>query len=181
MYKNNWLRHQQSGFTLVEMMITVFMIAVLLGIAVPSYQNFIANQRVKTFSFELYTTMVQARSEAIKRNATVYVRPSGAGWSGGWAITTDNAKGYAACVADATDCYKVVDPDNSITIVVNSDGTNAPGEFAFNRQGRLLVAGGAVSMCDNLTTTSTKPYFIDFSLIGRASLTKSDINGWDCP
>ncbi len=45
------------------------------------------NQRVKTASFDLFSTLVLARSEAITRNARVTVEPASGSWSNGWVVS----------------------------------------------------------------------------------------------
>jgi len=83
-------RHQH-GFTLLEMMAAVAVAAILVGVGVPSYQRFIAAQRVKTAVSTLNYTLLFARSEAIKRNAVVEVTPVGDCWQDGWEVRADGA------------------------------------------------------------------------------------------
>lgn len=78
-----------TGFTIIELMVTLTIFAVLMAVALPAYNDFVRNQRVKTASFELFSSLVQARSEAITRNAAVTVTPaSGSDWSSGWEVRT---------------------------------------------------------------------------------------------
>lgn len=77
----------QWGFTLVEMLVTLTVLGVLMGVAVPSFRSFVAGQKIKTASHDLMTAMVIARSEAIKRNADVTVAPYTANtWESGWTV-----------------------------------------------------------------------------------------------
>lgn len=83
---------QSRGFTLPELMIVITILAVLMGAGVPAFAEFIRNQRVKTASFDLFSSLVAARSEAITRNTTVTLTPASAtDWAGGWKITYVNA------------------------------------------------------------------------------------------
>lgn len=76
------------GFTLPELLIVVTVMGVLLAAGVPSFVEFIRNQRVKTASFDLFSSLVVARSEAITRNTNVTITPaSTANWANGWTIT----------------------------------------------------------------------------------------------
>lgn len=75
-----------TGFTLVELMIVVSVFAVLIAAALPSYNDFVRNQRVKTASFELFSTLVLARSEALTRNSPVTVTPTSNNWAAGWEV-----------------------------------------------------------------------------------------------
>jgi type IV fimbrial biogenesis protein FimT len=73
-----------AGFTVTELMITVAMAAILATVAVPSFQTLIASQRAKTSSSELFSSLFNARSNAIMRNANVTISQNAGGWSNGW-------------------------------------------------------------------------------------------------
>jgi len=76
------------GFTLIELMIGLVLVAVLLSIGVPMFREFIKDQRAKTTSSDLSVALLLARSEAVKRNKEVILIPGGDGddWSVGWTI-----------------------------------------------------------------------------------------------
>lgn len=105
---------RQSGFTLIELLVTMTVMVVMLGIAVPSFKNFTATQRVKSVAVDVATALVLARSEAIKRNRTVTIAPLTAGdWTSGWtvketAIVLDqkNAMSDLAITGPATVSYQ---------------------------------------------------------------------------
>lgn len=75
------------GFTMIELLVTMTLIGVMLGIGVPSFRSFVAGQQVKSATYELMTALMLARSEAVKRNKSVTVTPQAAGaWAGGWKV-----------------------------------------------------------------------------------------------
>ena len=88
---------RQRGFTILELMQTVAVIAILAGLAVPSFLETIRANRIVTDNNELIATLVYARSEAIKRGQRVTVCPSadqatcagGGGWEQGWIVFVD--------------------------------------------------------------------------------------------
>ena len=59
------------GFTLVELMVTVAVAAILISVAVPSFRNMIISNRLSTISSDLADVMSLARSESIKRNRPI--------------------------------------------------------------------------------------------------------------
>lgn len=82
------VRRAHRGFTLIELMVTLTVLAILMGVGVPSFRNFVAGQKVKTVSHDLMSALVIARSEAIKRNASVTLAPVTADtWVSGWTVT----------------------------------------------------------------------------------------------
>lgn len=74
------------GFTLVELMIGLVLMSILAGIGVPMFRSFIVEQRLRATSTDLRIALVTARSESVKRNRTVELQPSDAGWGAGWTI-----------------------------------------------------------------------------------------------
>ncbi|HLW04150.1 MAG TPA: GspH/FimT family pseudopilin [Azoarcus sp.] len=64
-------RRQNCGFTLIELMLTITVAAVLLGIAAPSFSNMIASWRLTSQTNEMVAAIHLARAEAIKLNRPV--------------------------------------------------------------------------------------------------------------
>jgi type IV fimbrial biogenesis protein FimT len=81
------LRRSSTGFTMVELLVTIAIATILTTVAIPSFSGLIASQRAKTAASELFATLLKARSDAIARNGNVTVSPLAGGWNlGGWQI-----------------------------------------------------------------------------------------------
>ena len=86
-----------TGFTLMELMVTIAIAGILLGVAIPSFTSIISSNRLTTYANELVTALNLARSEAIKRGGSVTVRKvdsnsctkTGVNWNDGWDVFTD--------------------------------------------------------------------------------------------
>jgi len=78
---------KNTGFTLLELIVTVGIAAVLVGIALPSFNNTIENSRVTAAANGLVGALSYARSEAIKLQNDVVVD---IGTDGDWTVTNDN-------------------------------------------------------------------------------------------
>lgn len=82
----------QSGFTLVELMVTVAILAIVVSIATPSYSEVQLSYKLRSYSNHFLASAHMARSEAIKSNAAVLLCASadgtscGGAWQDGWVV-----------------------------------------------------------------------------------------------
>ena len=107
---------KQNGFTLAELMTVIAVLGIIVGIAVPSMQSFILNQRVRSASFDLNSDLLYARSEATKRNADVVITATGGHWQNGWVIS---AAGVTVKQRDALRDLAITATGNAITFRSN--------------------------------------------------------------
>jgi type IV fimbrial biogenesis protein FimT len=134
-----------AGFTIIELMIVVAVAGVLAVAALPSYNQFVRNQRVKTASFEVFTSLVQARSEAITRNAAVTMAPNSSNWAEGW--TVKDAGGATLRNQEAI---------TGITLT-------GPASVIYNGSGRLASASGSFQLSASGSSITTRCITVDLS------------------
>ncbi|MBE9610788.1 GspH/FimT family pseudopilin [Chitinilyticum piscinae] len=91
---------RQSGFTLIEMMVTVAVLGIALAIAVPNLSDFIARTHLKGVADNLAQDLVYARSEAARQNKTVQLSMSD-GASSCYGLTTNNTTDCTCTITDA--------------------------------------------------------------------------------
>ena len=76
----------QSGFTAIELMVVVSIVAILAALAAPSFTPLIERWRVRQAAENLTSSLYFARSEAIKRGGGIALDATG-GWDKGWKVT----------------------------------------------------------------------------------------------
>jgi type IV fimbrial biogenesis protein FimT len=119
-------RARVRGFTLMELLLVVVVVAVLATLAAPSMRDFVVRNRVKTAASDLHFSLMLARSEATKRNAAVSVARNGADWTQGWSVL------FGADVLATQDPYEQI----SIGTRNAAYGTKAVDSLSFSGSGR---------------------------------------------
>jgi len=74
------LRRDAGGFSLIEMMITIAVIALLLAAGVPTMRGVIENGRIRAAGESWKYALTLARNEAVRRNAVVEFVTGASGW-----------------------------------------------------------------------------------------------------
>ena len=99
------VRARHGGFTLIELMVALAVLAILVALAVPNFNDATLSARLNGFANSLVAAAQVARSEAIKRNETIRLCASSGGatptcdaaeWEEGWIVVTDDDSGAAA-------------------------------------------------------------------------------------
>ncbi len=166
---------RSHGFTLIELMVTITLAVVLLGIAVPSMQTMIQNNRLASFSNTFLGSLVIARSEAIKRNHAVRMTAitpvaSNEWGNGGWRVWVDD-NGDGAFTSGADTLIRQA-PAISNAYLIDAF-TNNVSDLTFQANGftsaddTFLIK--PVSDCPGTTLTTINGRTINISTTGRAS------------
>lgn len=117
---------RQRGFTLLELLIAIAMLAIVLSLAVPSMRGAAEKRRTIAAAEELYSQLQLARSEAIARSQQIFMTIAG---GANWAVGVSND---AAC-----------DPSDNVPACALPDVTNnnpITHRFTFNDHPGLSFA-----------------------------------------
>lgn len=134
---------RSRGFTLIELMVVVAMVAILATLAAPSLREFAANQALAGTTSDLIGASMTARSAAISRNARVVLEPaSGSDWLSGWRIYIDKNGDFSYVAADDELIATGTPLPDSVGINASpsSNCTNKT-KFAYGADGFLYVGG----------------------------------------
>jgi type IV fimbrial biogenesis protein FimT len=86
----SWMMNmKQNGLTLVELLFTLLILALLLGIGIPSFSSQIQSTQTRTSAFQLLEAVNSTRTLAISQGHRATMRHKG-DWNGGWQIFVDS-------------------------------------------------------------------------------------------
>jgi type IV fimbrial biogenesis protein FimT len=175
---------KSKGLTLLELMITLAIAAILIASAAPSFRESIQNTRMVTQVNELQAALSLARSEAIKRNENVTVCRSNDGasctgnWQDGWIVFVDlNFNGSVNGDGDETDCEA-----NEDCVLRVHGGLSNGNTLTFSQTNIIYATNGIAStgvngvftLCDSRGADKAKGLVIGVS--GRPRLAISSDN-----
>lgn len=83
------MRHHHCGFTILELVITIAIAAILMMVAAPNFITFQRNSELTSAANGMLAAVSVARTEAMKRNMPAVIAPTGAGWANGWRVYVD--------------------------------------------------------------------------------------------
>lgn len=152
----HWRR--ACGFTLVELMVTLAVFAILITLAVPSFESITSTIKTKNGASDIYIALARTRSEAIKFNQTVTLSAKTGGWQNGWQLTNPNT---GAVMEDHNAL-------SGITITTTPSSTNS---ISYNSYGRLQ--GGSLSLEVKSNGTHAAPRCVTIDLTGKPYLKAS--------
>ena len=131
---------RQSGMTLIELMVTVSIAAILASVATPSFTSFLRNTEVRGSAESLTQGLQFARTEAVRRNQQVCFDWSGGGT--GWTVSTGCALAPGSVPAANVIQTSPNRDGSSVTVVAMTPAASR--RVTFNAFGRVIPnpAGG---------------------------------------
>lgn len=132
---------RQRGFTLIELMITISILAILLGVGVPSFTNIIQDNRSGALANDIVALLSLARSEAIRQGRHVEICPS---------------SDQSTCV-DTKNWHSedsiIIRVENSNTQILRVFGTPSNASIVSGENRLVFTPLGAVRDTTTITTT----------------------------
>jgi type IV fimbrial biogenesis protein FimT len=147
-------RTAQAGFTLIELIMAIAIMAILMTVAAPSLRDVVARVRLTGQANELLTALTYARSEATKRDAKIAVCArkknemactEGQQWDNGWLVVIDaDSNGDKD---DDTVPLKVSEPLTGSNTIKHT-GKGPKGSIIYTATGVVSTGPAIFTLCD---------------------------------
>lgn len=167
----------KSGFTIVELMVTLAVAAILMGFAVPAFNDFIRQRSMAAAVNDFVLAVTYARSEAVRRGDDVSVTSRGSQGNNEW------GEGYCVAVGTPGDCddpddvLREFDPvDDNVTFNATGAGWHNNLELTFNGRGMLAsqpAAPGVIELCSDDVDPGR---VVNITVIGRPDVEELECN-----
>lgn len=176
-----------TGFTLIELIITITIAGILIALAAPAMRSFVLDQRLTTQANEFIADLNYARSEAIRRGTSVAICRQGgtpaspscnssASWGGGRIVFVDNNGNGTIDTGDAVlRVRESLDGNNTMDVI----GSVSLDNIVIANTGQTTIETGqeaALRICDSRDTVAMT---LSVNYAGRANSSRSTVTS--CP
>ena len=123
-----------KGFTLIELMVTIVLAAIVISIALPSFERSIASSQLQSTTQDLIATINTARMQSVSTRQNITISPDGGSWSNGWAL---------AYGADAVEQDVAFETAGKVSVTRE----DSVGPITFLSRGGVVGGGAELSVC----------------------------------
>lgn len=142
---------RNTGFTAVELLMVIAIIAILATLAMPSFRNTLLRYRVNRVAEDITATLYFARSEAIRRGGHITVRKAstvggcdadlGQEWSCGWSVFLDANDNGTLNAIDGDFVLQAAQVPQGVTVMLFKGKSGGPVSMTADRWGRFSGLG----------------------------------------
>jgi len=163
-------RCDQSGFTLIELMVTITIAAILLLIAIPGFQAVSQRSQQTNVTNDLVALIGRARSEAVTRNKNIVICVSSdqstcsvgsVTWESGWIMFSDNDNNSLRSGGEE---LLQVHPALAANVTLRSSGFGAD-HLSISKGTGLMLQKGTFKYCDTRGVAGMRA--LNLSLAGQ--------------
>lgn len=175
------MRQAKSGFTLYELLLTISLVVIIIGLAVPSFAAIIANGRLRAEVNALFGAIHLARKESIMRRSVVSICPStdgarctaGLDWSDGWIMFNNRDRDEPPAVDPGEPLLLVHRTGRRVTISANRRGFTL-------RATELRATNGTIVVCDPAGRVTPRALVVSYTGRPRVALANTRGERYAC-
>ncbi|MEN9539029.1 MAG: Type secretion system protein precursor [Pseudomonadota bacterium] len=179
---------RQRGFSLIETMVVVVILAVIAALAGPSMVDMLRDNRLQASAAALQSSLSLARSEAVKRGGdtlvTVAANTTAGTWTNGWTVFVDGTGTANLGVAPTADSGSVtrLEVAPQLQAGISHGDSSSLNYFSYNSSGRAVTATGAAgaNRAFWFHSGTSKKFCVVISLSGRVRSVSVD-SASSCP
>ncbi|MEJ8567612.1 GspH/FimT family pseudopilin [Elongatibacter sediminis] len=169
------------GFTVIELMITLAVLAIITSLALPSYRTVLEKRQVTSAAEQISAFLSSVQIESVKRNEPIAVRYARAAVDS-WCVGLDNAAATCDCtVTDITDSDSCT-VDGELRVLQSSSlnypgvmsGTTGDGAFVFDPVRGLMIDHTDAAKLHLASSRGKYALDVDVSATGRVKICSSD-------
>ena len=165
-----------AGYSLYELMMTVALVSVLLGLGIPSFTHMAANARIRAEVDRLFHAIHLARKESIVRRRVITICPArddescdaDGDWSRGWMLFVNQDRDWPAVRDPDEAVIRHVKPDSRIRISANRKSFSL-------RSTELRATNGTIIVCDRRGSGRNRALVVSYT--GRPRVAYSNGRG----
>lgn len=180
------MMRRHGGFTLIELMVTLAMAAIVLTVGVPSFRDMVKKNEMAGATNRFVGALKLARSEAIKRGVPVSICKSndgatctgaGTNWEDGWIVFVNADNDSPAAVDAGETILRVMPALKNVYTLRGTNSNNFASSLTYLPSGRGNNMGRFV-LCENNQLADSRVVFINIT--GRVYLGQ-DVDGNKIP
>ena len=156
-----------SGFTLIELIVTITLLGILVALGLPTFTAWIRNSQVRTVAEALQNGLRTAQTEAVRRNQDVVMsftndanpqlNPNMVANGRNWSLQTVGSAFVGDGAAEFIKSGVLADVASGVTITISPLSTD--GAICFNSSGRLATNTAPTGLPSTATCTGTAKTF----------------------
>ncbi|WP_198411398.1 GspH/FimT family pseudopilin [Marinimicrobium alkaliphilum] len=175
---------KERGFTLIELIVTLAVLAIVAGFAIPGFNSLIQSNRSVALAEDLLSAVNYARSEAVRRGQRVSLCASDNGtsctgdWVDGWIVVVDTATTDTANAPVVANIDAVLrhweGPGLNAAITVEQPAGTDRSFIRYTRTGTLARTGNARLQTSIANCASDRAHRIDIRQGGAVNRSRAD-------
>lgn len=161
-------RSLTGGFTLIELMVTITLLAILLGLAMPSFSAWVRNSKLRAVGDSLQNGLRLAQAEALRRNRQVVftltnAKVDASNAASHTAVANGNYWALSTVAAYTNDSVAFIE-SGVMNDVASGVRITGPASICFNAMGRIAVNADPGISGANCALPTTSPAVLTFNV-----------------